>query len=116
MQTMLEKCADRLNGLDEASLEGLWEHYHRKVRDYEPTHDWERAVLILNMIQAVRWKNRLFNYNLLAGEAKKDASHPLSRMVEKRDNVDSLWPLDDFLTGKRGKILAFRASESDESG
>jgi hypothetical protein len=61
MERLLLKLADRINACDEASLTALWEKYHSRVAVFEPTREWERAVLVLTMLQGVRWKNRLFN-------------------------------------------------------
>lgn len=65
MQRMLEKMAAKLNEYDEASLMSLWETYARRVDDFEPGKRWEEAALCLCLIQAVRWKNQLFNYRRL---------------------------------------------------
>jgi hypothetical protein len=64
MQRMLEKMAQKLNEYDEASLMQLWQHYAATVQDFEPSRRWEEATLALCLIQAVHWKNQLFNYNL----------------------------------------------------
>jgi len=61
LENSLKKMAEQLDALDEASLLGLWEKYHNRVKSFEPTKEWEYASLILSMIQAVRWKNQLFN-------------------------------------------------------
>ncbi len=64
MQRVLEKLAKQLNAYDEASLMQLWQHYAVQVSDFEPTKKWEEAAVALCLIQAVRWKNQLFNYHL----------------------------------------------------
>lgn len=64
MQRILEKMAQKLNEYDEASLMQLWQHYAVQVQDFEPTKRWEEAALVLCMIQAIHWKNQLFNYHL----------------------------------------------------
>ena len=68
MQRMLEKMAAKLNEYDEASLMSLWETYARRVYEFEPGRRWEEAALALCLIQAVRWKNQLFNYHRLMGQ------------------------------------------------
>lgn len=65
MEKLLEKLADKLLELDEASLTYLWNKYYAMVQRFEPTKRWERAVIILSLIQAVRWKNQLFNIKWL---------------------------------------------------
>lgn len=64
MQRMLEKMAQKLNSYDEASLMQLWQHFANQVQGFEPTRRWEEAALALCLIQAVHWKNQLFNYQL----------------------------------------------------
>lgn len=64
MQRVLEKMAAKLNEYDEASLMQLWQHYAERVHSFEPTKRWEEAVLAFCLIQAVHWKNQLFNYHL----------------------------------------------------
>ncbi len=65
MEKILEKLANKLMSLDEASLSMLWDKYYSMVQRFEPTKRWERAVIILSMIQAMRWKNQLFNVKWL---------------------------------------------------
>ncbi len=61
MEELLIKMARQLDDIDQASLESLWEKYAEIVNDFEPTKQWEEAVLILSFIQAKHWKNQLFN-------------------------------------------------------
>ena len=62
MEKMLQKLAQQLNSLDESSLTSLWDSLAAKVERFEPSKAWEEAVLALSMVQAMRWKNQLFNY------------------------------------------------------
>jgi len=66
IENALTKLARQLVAFDEASLMDLWEKYAEAVRQFEPTRRWEEAALIFGLIQAVRMKNQLFNYNLAA--------------------------------------------------
>lgn len=79
MQRVLEKIARKLDEYDEASLMQLWQHYAVKVQEFEPTKRWEEAALALCLIQAVHWKNQLFNYHLAltANPAEKGDLPPL---------------------------------------
>lgn len=79
MQRVIEKMARTLDEYDEASLMQLWQHYAVTVREFEPTKRWEEAVLALCLVQAVHWKNQLFNYHLALGAtpAAKDDLPPL---------------------------------------
>jgi hypothetical protein len=75
MQRVLEKMAKKLNDYDEASLMHLWQQYAVQVRDFEPTRRWEEAVLSLCLVQAVHWKNQLFNYHLALTASPTDRSN-----------------------------------------
>lgn len=66
LENALAKLAHQLVAFDEASLMDLWERYAESVRQFEPTRRWEEAALVFGLIQAVRMKNQLFNYNLAA--------------------------------------------------
>lgn len=105
MQRVLEKMARQLNSYDEASLMQIWHHLASRVQEFEPTKRWEEAAIALCMVQAVHWKNQLFNYNLA-----------LTRNPEALD----LPPLPDFFTRqdkkpsgqaeapeRKAKVLAF---------
>ncbi|MCL1889311.1 MAG: hypothetical protein FWF99_02245 [Desulfovibrionaceae bacterium] len=72
MQRVLEKMAKQLNEYDEASLMQFWQQYASLVHNFEPTRRWEEAAVILCLIQAVRWKNQLFNYLLAASANPTD--------------------------------------------
>ena len=64
MERLLSKLANQLMACDEASIMSLWNTYALKVQEFEPTKEWEEASLIFCMIQAIVFKNQLFNYNL----------------------------------------------------
>ena len=66
MEKALQKLASQIVAYDEASLMDLWDKYAEEVRQFEPTRRWEEAALVFGLIQAVRMKNQLFNYNLHA--------------------------------------------------
>lgn len=63
MERALLKIAKQINAYDEASLMDLWEKYAEIVRRFEPTKRWEESALLFGVIQAMRLKNQLFNYN-----------------------------------------------------
>lgn len=63
LEKALIKLARQINAYDEASLMSLWEKYAEKVRHFEPTKRWEETVVVFNLIQSVRLKNQLFNFN-----------------------------------------------------
>lgn len=66
MDRALLKLAQQLNQYDESSLMELWEDYADKVAHFEPSARWEEYALVFCMIQAVHWKNQLFNAELAA--------------------------------------------------
>lgn len=63
MEKALEKMARQLMAYDEASLAALWEKYAARVQHFEPTKKWEESALVFGLIQAMRWKNQLFNFH-----------------------------------------------------
>lgn len=125
MEKALRKLAKQLNIYDEASLTALWEHLAKKVDEFEPTKEWEESVLMLSMVQALRWKNQLFNYNW--SEALK------AKRIAPKKGQENPWPefsleesvIDENLSGtssngaaslskKRGKVLSFGTVKDDE--
>src|SRR5660398_229611 len=65
LESALDKLAERILGLDEASLSSLWEKYKKRMEHFEPSKEWEKAVIIFFIINAVRAKNHIFNEQLL---------------------------------------------------
>jgi len=90
--TMLESALDRLAqqilGLDEASLSSLWEKYKKRMERFEPSKEWEKAVIIFFIINAVRAKNHIFNEQLMrqrqqqTGPEKTPKGKPELRLVK----------------------------------
>ncbi len=102
MEAMLQKMARQLASMDEASLMALWDTYHSRVKQFEPTHSWQEACIIFGMIQSVRWKNQLFN--TLWAEQKQAGNTPpegeAGSSDEKRSGLIS--------SSDRGKIIQFQ--------
>lgn len=71
MEKALEKLAEQILAFDEASLANLREKYRLRIEQFDGTRDWERAVLIYSMINAVSIKNALFNENVLKRQKEK---------------------------------------------
>ncbi|MDI7261412.1 MAG: hypothetical protein QME90_16025 [Thermodesulfobacteriota bacterium] len=65
MEKALEKLAEHILAFDEASLASLREKYRLRIEQFDGTKDWERAVIIYSIINAVSLKNTLFNENVL---------------------------------------------------
>lgn len=64
MEDVLLKIADRIVRLDEASLTSLWEKYRARVEQIEPSREWEKAVIVFFIINAVRAKNAILNEHI----------------------------------------------------
>lgn len=126
MEKVLRKLAQQLNIYDEASLMALWDSLSEQVASFEPTKEWEEAVLMLSMVQAVRWKNQLFNLNW------SESLRAGSRELKKKGQEENLWPGFTLEKGedsapsasptgsaaaasqKRGKVLSFRPVKDDK--
>jgi len=98
VETVLQKLAKQLNEFDEASLMSLWDRYASQVEHFEPSKRWEEAALILSFIQAVRFKNQLFNFNWSKGLAPGETA-PQKPVLEAVPVPQKPKP--------QGKVLAF---------
>lgn len=67
--------ADRVLDFDEASLAQLQEQYLKKVSEFSPTRDWERAIVVYFLINSVRVKNKIFNEKVKGG-GQSDPTRP----------------------------------------
>ena len=65
LEKTLEKIAEKILTLDEASLSALWEQYKQKMEKFQPTREWERSVIVFFIINSVRVKNHIFNERIL---------------------------------------------------
>jgi hypothetical protein len=65
MEKALEKLAEQILSFDEASMVNLREKYRSRIERFDGTKDWEKAVIIYCIINAVSMKNTLFNENVL---------------------------------------------------
>ena len=74
----LDQIAQKIMGLDEASLTRLLPRYKEKMEEFEPTTEWEKSVLIFFIINAVRVKNTIFNENVLKGKKKKQKNEKIN--------------------------------------
>jgi hypothetical protein len=80
MERALERLADQILAFDEASLTSLREKFRLRIEQFDGTKDWERAVIIYSIINAVSLKNTLFNENVM----KRERERLLSGKKEKR--------------------------------
>ncbi len=114
MEKVLVKLARQLAAFDEASLMSLWQAYAERVSRFEPSRRWEEAVLVLGMIQAMRFKNQLFNHHWAAAAAPGATAGGAEQGARREDGlrpVPSQPPAD---TGRKGKLLSLRPKEDGE--
>jgi hypothetical protein len=72
LESALDKLAETILNLDEASLASLWDKYKKKMENFDPTKDWEKSVIIFFIINSVRVKNHIFNENILNLQKKQN--------------------------------------------
>jgi hypothetical protein len=65
LESSLDKMAQQILSLDEASLASLWGKYKTRMEHFEPSKEWEKAVIIFFIINAVRAKNQIFNEQII---------------------------------------------------
>jgi len=65
IEDMLDKTAEKILALDEASLTALWDKYKVRIEQVGRSREWEKSVIIFFIINAVRAKNHLFNEYVL---------------------------------------------------
>jgi len=130
LEKAIVKLARQLNAYDEASLMSLWEKYAEQVRRFEPTKRWEESVLVFNMIQSMRFKNQLFNYNwaqsrdpepeirtdLAALTAPEQPVRNVPRQDSAPTKAEGLRSVDkdeDAKDRRKGKVLKLTPKDSD---
>lgn len=68
IENTLDKLAEKILGLDEASLASLWDQYKSRMDSFDRTREWEKSVIIFFIINAVRAKNHIFNEQVMNKE------------------------------------------------
>jgi hypothetical protein len=76
IENSLDKIADNILYLDEASLAMLWEKYKTKMEQFSFTPEWEKSVIIFSIINAVRVKNAIFNEQILSNQVPNETLIP----------------------------------------
>lgn len=124
MERMLLKMAHQLNAYDEASLMSLWDKYAEIVDGFEPSKRWEEAALVFSLVQAVRWKNQLFNLRLAeSARPGEQSGTPLPGLdqVSGFFQTQNARPASAVSAGesasrskKRCKVLRFSRRKSDK--
>jgi len=79
IEKVLEKIADQVLALDEASLSTLRAKYHTRLQHFDATREWERAVIIYFLINSVITKNNMFNDNIKRLENQRKNGHGLKK-------------------------------------
>jgi hypothetical protein len=73
LENSLDKIAENILYLDEASLTSLWDKYKAKMEQFSYSPEWEKAVIIFSIINSIRVKNAIFNEQLLNKATKESA-------------------------------------------
>jgi hypothetical protein len=76
LENSLNKIAENILHIDEASLTSLWDKYKNKVEQFSTSPEWEKSVIIFSIINAVRAKNAIFNEKLLNNKAPRKQVQP----------------------------------------
>lgn len=76
LENSLQKIAESILHFDEASLTSLWEKYKNKIEQFSTSPEWEKAVIIFSIINAVRAKNAIFNEMVLNNKAAEKTEQP----------------------------------------
>ncbi|MFW5731431.1 MAG: hypothetical protein ACOCV7_07235 [Desulfonatronovibrionaceae bacterium] len=110
MEKILKKLADQLSTLDEASLINLWDKYYARVQSFTPSREWEEDVLILSLIQSVRWKNQLFNH-CMHSQTLQEPQEPQEPQESEKKDTSNVRPPGRDRSKKAAKVLSFRPRE-----
>jgi hypothetical protein len=76
LEKALDKIAEQIATLDEASLTQLRKKYLDRLFQFEPTKEWEKAVIIYFIINGVIAKNNLFNHHILEQQKEEIEKGP----------------------------------------
>lgn len=118
MEKSLQKLAKKIMSYDETALMSLWETYAKKVSRFEPSQRWEEAVVILNIIQAVRFKTLLLKQHWDASSVNKPGPTTNSaELLNGHENIvvnkDKKSSLSDNQHKKTNNILEFPIFSDD---
>lgn len=76
LEESLNKIAENILYLDEASLTSLWEKYKARMENFSFSPEWEKAVVIFSIINAIRVKNAIFNEQMLKKQSTEEIPPP----------------------------------------
>jgi len=86
IENTLDKLAEKILGLDEASLATLWDKYKTRMDNFDRSREWEKAVVIFFIINAVRAKNHIFNEHIRL-EEQMAKSPPKKTIKSKKPDL-----------------------------
>jgi hypothetical protein len=84
LEHTLDRMAEKILRLDEASLTSLWEKYKLRMEQFDTSRDWEKSVIVFFIINAVRAKNHIFNDQILK---KHKTEKPSASTRKKKPNL-----------------------------
>jgi len=85
LEKALDKIAEQIIALDEASLTQLRKKYLDKLFQFEPTKEWEKAVITYFIINGVIAKNNLFNHHIVAAQKGETPKRPEGGPKKKKN-------------------------------
>ena len=105
----LERLLGRLGRAGCRALHRRGRGYAEAVARFEPSKRWEEAVLVLAMIQGMRFKNQLFNHHWAEGSLPGEDQAPLPDMAPATPPA----PVGPTASKRphRGKVLPFRPKD-----
>ncbi len=86
LENALDKIAEQIIALDEASLTQLRKLYLDRLFNFAPTKEWEKAVIIYFIINGVIAKNNLFNQHIAAGQQGETKKGPEESPKKKKSS------------------------------
>lgn len=76
LEDSLNKIAENILYLDEASLTSLWQKYKNRMENFSFSPEWEKSVIIFSIINSIRVKNAIFNEQMMNKQTHKEAAPP----------------------------------------
>jgi hypothetical protein len=85
LEQTLERLAEKILGLDEASLASLWDKYKTRMDQFDRSKEWEKAVIIFFIINSIRAKNHIFNEHVMLEESAAKIAEKKTPAKKKPD-------------------------------
>jgi hypothetical protein len=87
LESALDKLAQQILSMDEASLTSLWKKYKTRMENFEPSKEWEKAVIVFFIISAVRTKNEIFNQQVMQMQNTRPTLAPTPPRKKGKPNL-----------------------------